>query len=216
MSFEAPCPNAERQTSYGQGRKLSIIDRFGGWLSERRIARIVGKTRNIDVADFGCGYAAKLSTPLVGKVRSLLLMDLKLDPALGALSGVAAIEAVLPDGMTALQSASLDLVLCNNVVEHLHQPQAALDQFHRLLRNGGRLFINVPSWRGKTFLEFAAFRLGVSPASEMNDHKMYYDPRDLWPLLVRAGFRPQDIQLGRHKFGLNTYAVCTKTEKAAA
>jgi hypothetical protein len=42
----------------------------------------------------------------------------------------------------------------------------------------------------------------------MNDHKMYYAPRDLWPLLVRAGFLPQHIALGTHKFGLNTYAVC--------
>ena len=42
----------------------------------------------------------------------------------------------------------------------------------------------------------------------MNDHKMYYDPKDLWPLLVRAGFIPQNIRIGTHKFGLNSYAVC--------
>ena len=42
----------------------------------------------------------------------------------------------------------------------------------------------------------------------MDDHKTYYDPRDLWPLLVRAGFRPQAIRCLRHKFGLNTFAVC--------
>ena len=41
----------------------------------------------------------------------------------------------------------------------------------------------------------------------MNDHKIYYDPRDLWPLLVRAGFIPQAIRMGTHKFGLNTYAI---------
>jgi hypothetical protein len=44
----------------------------------------------------------------------------------------------------------------------------------------------------------------------MNDHKMYYDPRELWPCLVRAGFRPRDIQCRRHKFGLNTFAACRK------
>ena len=42
----------------------------------------------------------------------------------------------------------------------------------------------------------------------MNDHKTYYDPRDLWPMLVQAGFRPQDIKVHRHKFGLNTFAAC--------
>ena len=49
-----------------------------------------------------------------------------------------------------------------------------------------QLFVNVPSWWGKTALEFSAFRLGLSPAEEMNDHRRYYDPRDLWPKLVEA------------------------------
>jgi hypothetical protein len=40
---------------------------------------------------------------------------------------------------------------------------------------------------------------------------MYYDPRELWPCLVRAGFRPRDIRCHRHKLGLNTFAVCAKT-----
>jgi hypothetical protein len=44
----------------------------------------------------------------------------------------------------------------------------------------------------------------------MDDHKAYYDPRDLWPLLVRAGFRPSDIRCFRHKFGLNTFAECRR------
>ncbi len=70
--------------------------------------------------------------------------------------------------------------------------------------------MNVPSWRGKKFLELSAFRLGLSPAVEMDDHKQYYDVRDLWPLLVRNGFRPSQIRCFRHKFGLNTFAVCSK------
>ncbi len=65
------------------------------------------------------------------------------------------------------------------------------------------------------FLEFAAFRLGVSPAEEMDDHKRYYDPRDLWPMLVAAGFRPSQIRCHRHKFGLNTFAVCRVPREAS-
>jgi hypothetical protein len=66
----------------------------------------------------------------------------------------------------------------------------------------------VPSWLGKRALEFSAFRLGLSPAEEMDDHKYYFDPKDLWPLLVRAGFRPSNIRCFRHKFRLNTFAIC--------
>ena len=60
----------------------------------------------------------------------------------------------------------------------------------------------------KVDIELAAFRLGMAPASEMNDHKMYFDANDIWPLLVRAGFIPQYIRVGKHKFGFNTYAIC--------
>jgi hypothetical protein len=74
---------------------------------------------------------------------------------------------------------------------------------------------NVPSWRGKKFLEYSAFRLGLSPKDEMDDHKAYYDVKDLWPLLVRAGFLPSGIQCFPHKFGLNTFAVCKRPNAAA-
>jgi SAM-dependent methyltransferase len=103
-------------------------------------------------------------------------------------------------------------VLLISVLEHLREPLAALESARRLLRPGGRLLINVPTWRGKTWLEFSAFRLGLSPKVEIDDHKMYYDQRDLWPLLVRAGFRPSDIRLRYHKFGLNLFAVVTRSD----
>ena len=48
----------------------------------------------------------------------------------------------------------------------------------------------------------------------MDDHKAYYDVKDFWPLLVRAGFRPSNIDCFPHKFGLNTFAVC-RSHKAA-
>ena len=72
---------------------------------------------------------------------------------------------------------------------------------------GGVCLVNVPSWRGKRYLELSA-RLGLSPAEEIRDHKTYYDPADLWPLLIEAGFQPGDIECYKHKFGLNTFAVC--------
>ena len=205
-----------RSTSYGQGAEFSLLDRAGTWLSARRIWQVAGDTRRMDVADLGCGYSAKLSQPLFGRVRSLLLMDLHLDPALAGQAGVRTIEAALPDGLKRLGADSLDLILCNNVIEHLSAPQDTVAECHRLLRPGGRLFVNVPSWRGKYFLELAAFKFRLAPAIEMNDHKMYYDPRDLWPLLVRAGFRPQEIKLGRHKFGLNTFSVCAKSQRVVS
>ena len=101
-------------------------------------------------------------------------------------------------------------MICNSVIEHLFEPLDTLSHLARICAGDGVALINVPTWRGKWFLELAAFRLGVAPEAEMNDHKMYYDPSDLWPLLVRSGFRPKDIKLFKHKGGLNTFAICRK------
>ena len=86
-------------------------------------------------------------------------------------------------------------------------------ELYRVTAPGGRCVVNVPSWRGKFFLELAAFRLGLAPREEMEDHKIYYDPRDLWPLLVARRIPPEPAsRSARHKFGLNTIA-CAASQK---
>ena len=100
--------------------------------------------------------------------------------------------------------------MSNSALEHVADLQPVLVEIHRLLAPAGQCLLNVPSWRGKWFLEFSAYRLGLSPPEEMDDHKTYYDPKDLWPLLVKANFKPANIRCFKHKFGLNTFAICKK------
>jgi len=163
------------------------------------------------VADIGCGYNAHFARTLVPKVRSLALADLAIAEDLKKDPKITALEGRLPDSLAPLEDGSQDVVICNSVIEHLFEPLDTLSHLARICAGGGGVvLINVPTWRGKWFLELAAFRLGVAPEAEMNDHKMYYDPSDLWPLLVRSGFRPKDIKLFKHKGGLNTFAICRK------
>jgi len=114
----------------------------------------------------------------------------------------------LPEALTKVASRSLDVTLCISVLEHLSEPLETLVELRRVTAPGGICLLNVPSWYGKRMLELSAFRLGLSPVESVDDHKSYYDPRDLWPLLVRAGFRPHNIHCHRHKFLLNTFAAC--------
>jgi SAM-dependent methyltransferase len=199
---------AARVRSFGQDGRLSPVDRFGVWLSGRAIRRHVKSFAGLRMGDFGCGYDARFMRTVLHDVREAVLVDVALAPDLAADPRVHAIEGRLPDALDALPDASLDVVLCISALEHLSEPERAVQSFRRLLRPGGILLVNVPSWRGKRFLELSAFRLHLSPAAEMDDHKRYYDPRDLWPLLVDAGFRPSGIKCYRHKFGLNTFAAC--------
>jgi SAM-dependent methyltransferase len=205
-----------RATSFGERGDTTPVDRFGVWLSKRQIQRRVGALAGLDVADVGCGFEATFMRLVLAEVGTATLLDVSLADDLKSHPKITAIEGYLPAAMEQVPDASLDVVLCMSVVEHLWEPDATLAHFARVLRPGGVCAINVPSWRGKTALEFSAFRLGTSPFDEMDDHKTYYDPRDLWPLLVRAGFRPHLIRCFTHKFGLNTFAVCRTAPEGKA
>jgi SAM-dependent methyltransferase len=205
----AAVTSSQRASAYGQHREPTLVDRFGVWLGTRAVRRHA-RFDAARFADFGCGFHARFARTQLAGCRSALLVDVALADELKHHPRVTAIEGSLPDVLPQVEEGSLDVVLCLSVLEHLSEPQEALNHFYRVLAPGGAAILNVPSWWGKWFLERSAFTLGWSPAEEMDDHKAYYDPRDLWPLLVRAGFRPSQIRCHRHKFGLNTSAVCRR------
>jgi SAM-dependent methyltransferase len=201
--------NGIREASFGQKHEPTLVDRFGVWLSARQIRRFVPSLAGLDIADLGCGYQATFARSVLNEVASATLVDVALADDLKSEPKVRALEGDLEQTLRSLPDASFDLVMIVSVLEHLWQPAQALREIRRLLRPGGTCLVNVPSWRGRLYLEFSAFKLGLSPAAEMDDHKTYYDVRDLWPLLVSAGFLPSEIQCFSHKFGLNTFAACT-------
>ncbi|MDP9114476.1 MAG: class I SAM-dependent methyltransferase [Acidobacteriota bacterium] len=199
---------ALRSKSFGEGYNPTLVDRFGVWLSARQIRRYVPDFQAKRIGDFGCGYHAAFARTVLNQVASAALADVSLAPDLMGHAKVTALTGPMPEVLVELPAASLDVILCISVLEHLWEPEKAIREFRRLLAPDGICLLNVPSWRGKRFLEYSAFKLGLSPADEMNDHKNYYDVSDFWPLLVRAGFRPSDLRCFGHKFGMNTFAVC--------
>jgi SAM-dependent methyltransferase len=50
----------------------------------------------------------------------------------------------LTKGLPGLKSESYDVVVCEQVLEHLHEPQIALTAMERVLRPGGRMVVGVP------------------------------------------------------------------------
>ncbi len=39
---------------------------------------------------------------------------------------------------------SLDFVICSAVLEHVKEPQKIIDEIYRVLRNGGRMYVDIP------------------------------------------------------------------------
>jgi SAM-dependent methyltransferase len=198
-----------RKEGYGAStRKETVVDRFGIWLSGYEIRRTIKSFDHLRVADVGCGYHAKFTRSILDRVDSAVLADVTLSPVLKSHPKVRAFEGYLPSVLNAIESQSQNLVLCISVLEHVWDPLAALKELRRILAPGGTCLLSVPTWRGKWFLEFSAFRLKTSPAEEMDDHKMYYDFCDFWPLLVRAGFLPHQVRCYKYKFGIGLFGVC--------
>jgi len=59
-------------------------------------------------------------------------------------------EFVLPasGGALPLQAASIDVVVCNHVLEHVSELDPVLHEIRRVLKPGGRLFVTVPNGYG--------------------------------------------------------------------
>jgi len=161
------------------------------------------------VLDIGCGYEAALLRDLLPLLGTGVGVDVSVSAEAKAEPRLQFFEQPIEEAIGHLSARRFDVILLISVLEHLWHPAEILAACQRLLLPKGSLVINVPNWRGKEFLEFSAFKLGWSPAVEMDDHKLYYDKRDLWPLLVGAGFRPSNLRLRYHKFGLNLFAVAT-------
>jgi ubiquinone/menaquinone biosynthesis C-methylase UbiE len=193
--------------SYGEHDHPTVRVAIRDWLVLGGLLRKGAPSAGRRVADIGCGYRAESSRRLRKDASSTVLVDLSVAPVLKEDERVEVIEAALPEAMSLIPDRSIDVLLCSAVLEHLVEPIETLRHFPRVLSSAGVALISVPSWTAKRPLEFAAFRLGMS-TDEMNDHKMYYNPRDLWPLLIKAGFRPQDVRCHKHWLRVNTLAVC--------
>jgi SAM-dependent methyltransferase len=193
-----------------------MADRLGGWLSRRAIGRYLPERNDLELLELGCGYHATQLLALKPKLKRGIGVDFHIAPELRTLEQFTFHEGPIEETLPKLANETVDVVMLISVLEHLAEPHVALEAAWRLLRPSGLLLINVPTWVGKRFLEFSAFRLGLSPKVEMDDHKMYYGKRDLWPLLVRAGFKPSQIRLQYHKFGLNLFAAATKPAQSAS
>jgi SAM-dependent methyltransferase len=201
-----------RDTSFGQSGKLTIVDVLGRYLSEREIAKTLKRLvkGNTVMLDIGCGYDAWMLQKFYPLLSSGVAVDIAVSEKIKSLDNITVFEQPIELALPNLNSDYFNVILMNSVLEHLEDPFFVLKECVRLMRKGGVLIINVPTWAGKKFLEQSAFKFKFSPALEMDDHKMYYDQRDLWPILVKAGFKPSLIKMKYHKFGLNLFSTCTK------
>ena len=208
MSVVEKLPQDREQSYLEYGS--TFVDRLRTHLVLRRVLGQVPKEGGLHVLDIGCGYNATFLKAL----RPRLLQGIGID---SSVSEECLADPLFRFSLGTIQSElprqpdnTFDLLLFISVLEHLWEPCVWLGHCHRVLKENGILIVHVPTWYAKPVLELSAFRFRTSPACEMDDHKMYYSKRDLWPMLIRAGFKPSRIRLSYTNCWMTLLGMATK------
>jgi SAM-dependent methyltransferase len=195
----------DRTETYNE-RGATLLDRLRTRIVFASIRRNLPAGRDLCILDIGCGFHARHLVDLQDKLGHGTGIDFRVSEECVRNPKLSFVLESAESALAGLPEQCFDVVLFISVLEHLWEPLEALIHYHRVLKPGGALLLNVPTWLAKPVLEVSAFRLGTSPACEMDDHKMYYGKRDLWPLVVRAGFRPSLVRMKYENFGMTLFA----------
>ncbi len=133
------------------------------------------------VFEAGSG-SGNLTSHLIGK-KSLTAVDIDpvhvraIEKRFGHLENVSASVADLEAQSTYEDEASVDSVVCINVLEHMDKPELAVEGFRRIIRPGGHALILVPAHQSL-----------YSAADEALEHRKRYSTGEVRELLEASGF----------------------------
>lgn len=156
-----------------------------------KIVRILMKNghKNGGMAlDLGAGSGA-FATCLKNTVffKDIIALDIS-DSCVSACrnSGLTARKGSIAD----VESASLDLICMNDLIEHVFNPADLLLDCRRTLKKGGFLAIATPNGEGFDFKILKESTKNITPPEHLN----YFNPNSMKILLEKAGFIPVAIE----------------------
>ncbi|WP_328871160.1 class I SAM-dependent methyltransferase [Streptomyces sp. NBC_00287] len=169
----------------------------------RMLAAALGTDTPGTILDIGCGdgTAAAVAAPLLPGHR-IIGVDWSQDALRRARTRLACspVRGELTDGGLPFRSESADAVLFSEVIEHLVDPDAALDEIRRVLRPGGHLMLSTPNlaaWYNRALLlagiqpvfsEVSLRAIHGRPGKEVVGHLRLYTARALREFVAASGF----------------------------
>ncbi len=168
------------------------------WAFEQRRALLLGEARAGErVLDLGCGAGR-----FVAALREAGAEPVGVELAEGALERArrnvpgADLRALAPDGAIPLEDASVDLVWCSEVLEHVPDTAALLSEARRVLKTGGRLLVTTPSHDlpRRLLIALARFDAHFDP---LGQHVRFYSRRSLARVLEAFAFEEVEVRAQR-------------------
>jgi 2-polyprenyl-3-methyl-5-hydroxy-6-metoxy-1,4-benzoquinol methylase len=123
---------------------------------------------------------------------------------------VETIQFDLNKGIVPYKDGTFDTVLACDVVEHLNNPQAIIDEVKRVLKPNGVLIISVPN--PYNINEVLTNIMGWYKKEKYRDrsHKQSFNPNNMLNLLEAPGFKITKILGYRIKLPLTTKSIINK------
>ena len=168
------------------------VQRFWHGTKQTAIAALCPPEKNSVVLDVGCGsgvISSFLATQYHAKVIGL-------DGNSSAISFAskqfpqAQYECRLVDDEFSI-AQQVDGIYCLELIEHIYKNQAEvlLHNFHRLLRQDGKIFITTPNYRSLwPVIEWLMDFLKIAPNLGQDQHVTFYNPTSLKALVEQCGF----------------------------
>lgn len=154
------------------------------WMAWKRIEVVAGLIeeccpRGGTVLDFGCGTGVLFEASLTRADR-VIGVDLVLDAARHWVAKRKLDKVTLVSDVAEIPSASVDLIVAAEVLEHIDDPTETLAFFRRVLKPGGSLLVSLPT-------ENRAYRFGRRLAGFTG----HYHDHDAWHIdanIQKGGF----------------------------
>lgn len=153
------------------GRRNVILD---------QIACFYQGQKNLRLLDIGCGTGIFVKS--LSQYGEAIGLDISSD-GLHFCQQRKIFQLVQGDGFSLpFSSDTFDILTANDLLEHIDDDTASLQEFLRVLKPGGRLFIFVP-----------AFQFLWSLQDDISHHKRRYTSRQLSKTIEAAGFKLERI-----------------------
>lgn len=186
--------------------KEPILESFLRKMRINKVLPIIKKYPNSKLLDIGCGFNYKFLLEVEPYISEGYGIDFKVSELKNEKIKTRQIKL---DNKLPFHKNSFDFVTMLAVLEHLDHPVEIVREIERILKPEGKLILTVPSKYSKPVLKFLAYKLKIVNEEEINDHKKYYNYKDLEKL-----FKETDkLKIQKHRyfqFYMNNFCVAQK------
>ena len=181
-------PALRKEPSTSWAAHLVPLFPYGRCLADRDVRHLPTPRPNARLVDIGCGDGnfVRLAEQL-GYAAEGLEFDAQAVAAARA-QGLTIHLGGLPE--TGLATAAYDAVTLSQVIEHVHDPLAALRECARLLRPGGTVWVATPNVDAPGHRRFGPHWRGLEPPR----HLVLFNAAALTRALAEAGFGDISLQ----------------------